>query len=674
MGIALIVEDVDSDFELLASFCELAPPELEAKRFGSGAEFLSWIKMVEKTKADKKAYEEEKARTGSKDLQQPKYEVELEKLKVSVLIVSNTLIGPQNYGLFEKLSQYFSTNGFLIEGKTELPVIFTAREDLAFDVTPYMKPLFENLMFKPFDKNVCIGKMDWAIRGPVATKDEQLHSEIPPFHIEVLKDVAIERVTELGFRSAASQKIATGKIAKYYLPFLDASVREGFFAKCIGCGPHPTKDEMFLVSFSFFAMNAKQIRKVRSYIEKMNAGEVRVMELPNFDFNSGEAPPATIVTVVSEDENQGNRIKDYLKASFKDFEVFSYKNMLDFQLEAIPSMAKAAFVNDDAEGPLEAEIIYDVDGATLVKTIPDVDPEKGLLGLSKKQVERLKSALLTAVEEKERGDILAYFKGANDQSKTIALRENGQTSLLTIVSSVDTEIDGRMRRKIVLRVASVEDAEKYAIEHMSKSSQTRVLFVSQRIASKYDAHYWGEIKNKLLDGKNEKISVMVAGSEQLEDHTKILQYTEFDDYFVEPFDPAYLEKKVKQMYPMIETAAVMSRAYFDIDTVIQTGVPVRLKKISELSVSMKYYRPIDSKKYRTIVLVAEDYRREEFLLRSMGFDEEKDDEGNQVFINYFNFFCLGDADNQFVRQWLNETYQYIAKEEEKKENEKSKQG
>ncbi len=677
LGLCIVHEHNDDLFKELELFIDASVPELEILRFKTNQGLLNWLKKIEEARnSESKSEDSEDESSEQEKKEEEEGEIDLEELEISLMIINKGLIAPEKHNLLERLSQYFVVNEFLSEGLEELPILYVAREDTELDVSRFKKKLIKNIMFSPFDKNVCIGKINWAIMGPPASKEEQLHKEVPPEPIEMLKEVEIEMISELGFRTISNQEINTGNVAKYYIPLLNFESQEGVFAKCTICSPHKEQPGMYRTSFSFFALDAKQIRSVRKYIEEQR-NENESMVLPNPEKEEGGEPPHVHISVISEDENQGSRIKDYLSSSFSHFSVYSFRNMMDFQLEAIP-----ALLNHQDEEAEEDEELEDDDPDQIwiefnepgdfSKSEPELKAGESIYGVPVDQWKKMKMLLLQSVPEDKRGDVLAYWKGIKDESFIFSLRIGDDTLLLAVDHSEQGEDDATYRR-IYFRKATPEEMLEYANSIATDANKSRVIFVSQNIARIYSPGYWTELKKNLVkDSPDEKVVMFIVGAKGLEKHTDLLKLSGFDDYFREPFDPHYLERKVKQAYPLLTTSEPMGRTYHDIVTKIQTGVPVKVLKVSELSMMVKYYRSIEVNKYRHVALDSTEHqKRLECLVRCVGSEKEKDEDGNEYFINYFNFFGLGDASNQYVRMWLNEIYQFITREAEKAENAES---
>ena len=130
--------------------------------------------------------------------------------------------------------------------------------------------------------------------------------------------------------------------------------------------------------------------------------------------------------------------------------------------------------------------------------------------------------------------------------------------------------------------------------------------------------------------------------------------------------------KCQQTCPELNPREIAHRLYADKSEIIRTSSPVFMSRISEVSVAMTYHRPIAEGRYRHIALKShEKGLSKEFLIRCVGNEEEKNNEGDIEYINHFVFFGISGQDGQFIRKWLHEVYQKNAEDDRKAKDSKA---
>lgn len=577
-----------------------------------------------------------------------------DNFQVLMMISSRQLLGARHSSLLQKISGFMKQKGYLIEGADRLPLLvtaFSASDD--FDRSHYKVPFIDNVIFKPFDAAVCKGKLNWALKKHDAMGSEELAKQKPVSPLEMLKDVQVQRITELGFRSESTRPIEAGKLARYYIPTLKP-LGDDYGVYAASTSIEALQDSpIYACSFSFFGLDQDKAKNIRDLISKSQDSE---------DLMFDEIKPSETLGViaVADEKDLKQRIESSITASFKNAKAQGFLNFFEFYSELEPVEAAKAWTESfKGTPPLILEYSYP-DGGYL-RAYHEKDKEnmiESYLGLNTENLSRFKTLCLSSLESAELRKKVSEFWTA-DKKEPLAIRmvQDGDIFFLTIAQSqiVDSEKDRSKVIRIVIRTATDEEVAAMAAEASRIPQNTQLLILGESIFRRRELAFWNELKQKLNPNlPPELLPLIVIGKTKLVLYDQAMELEGVADYLVDPFDQAYLKKKIKYLIPEIQlNNEKAARACANGEETIKVGTQVEVRNFSEVSLSIEYHRPLTPGSFREFVIyIQEEGAYEELTAKVV--ESEKD---GDVFLNHFTIFGHDDVTNQKIRQWLNEQYQ-----------------
>ncbi len=688
MGICIILESIDEIFDDTRALLKEFEPNLEIVRLKSIKEFSAWTKNLIQLKDNKVIMEERKvaaeeakakaAEEGEEASAQGaggvKKEVEKEEEELEVLpddfeidfLVSNSRIcGPDHVSLFNKLNLFYGKNEFLGE-KERLPIVFTSKESEELHTEDFMRPIFDAVLYHPYDKKVCLSQLNWAFKGVEALNEENLHSEKPLHPIEMLKDVRLEKLTPLGFQTVSSLEIPVGKLAKYYYKPWSGGTNLGIFARCVYSGDHPRIEGSFESHFTYFGISNEVIGLISNFIKSNEAHrreKINDFQSENHEFN--------FVSILPHD--LAHKVRHYLEDAFDNISFTNFEHHTEFFYEMDSSL-----LFEESEDPGSLEFRYNFADDHFHDIVGDY-------GESWNQIEArdlpsIKTFMLQSVNPEQRKEVLAFWKEATEESFSLVLKYRSKNIPLTIeksevVEQTDEETHEDVEKvefcNLTIRKASLEELNALKSEDGRLPERIDALFVNHKILNYFSENFWSKAKDGILSRQEGKHCHWFSmGFDPMQFYLQVDQISYVEDHFIEPLKPGYFINKLTQILDEIETKTEQENPVLLQEETILTSVPVEVVRISEVSTTISYYREIEPQKYRKFLIFSAKNKDSRLALARM-VGSEKNPDNKEEFLNHFVFFAQRGETNQYVRKWLNEQYVLIKELERSEEDENS---
>jgi len=130
----------------------------------------------------------------------------------------------------------------------------------------FQKPEVNNFLAKPFDNLMLKQMLEIAITGRKKIAKYHIHNFKIDLTIEMLKEIRLKEVTEIGFQTESDQKIELGRIAKYYADFLETNQHRSAFARPTSVVEIPGSP-VCRVNLTFFALDNQQSLNLQKMIQ-----------------------------------------------------------------------------------------------------------------------------------------------------------------------------------------------------------------------------------------------------------------------------------------------------------------------------------------------------------------------------------------------------------------------
>ncbi|MES2854950.1 MAG: hypothetical protein V4692_03750, partial [Bdellovibrionota bacterium] len=221
-------------------------PKIEVVNFDNSSGFLDW--MVKLQDHD------------------PEIAPPLPKDKFLGIVTSIESWKFKDVKLIGKFKALFVQKG-LAPTEEELCVVFTGYETPSFQKKRFEYRSVNNFIFKPFDKVVLKQMLEIALNGRQKIKNHYTHVLKSDAHIEMLKEIRLTGLNELGFQTTSDQPIETGKTAKYYAGFLETGQHRSALAQVLSF-EHPEGKAQAEVRLRFFALDQQQSFNVQKLAQR----------------------------------------------------------------------------------------------------------------------------------------------------------------------------------------------------------------------------------------------------------------------------------------------------------------------------------------------------------------------------------------------------------------------
>lgn len=301
-------------------------PQLLMRYFTSLEEFSKWIKLVMVEGADALP----KGGTAPAGQLEPTGGTH----QLPLIISKDEFLGARHMSLLRKTRDLFIKKGLCTQ-EDPTSLVLTSFDNPDFDIKLAEDRIINNVIFKPFDKLILQQHLAFAIGGRHPVSSYSVHNMKTTAAIEMLKEVEVEALSDIGFVSISNRPLKVGALAKYYSPAFLSLQHRSMMALCVKCEPHPERKDFYRCGFTFLAADTFQISNIRK--------QVRAKDLKPFTYEWIVKPqnsmPVEIAVITSED-HLGQHFKDSVDKSFGNVQVHHFATLQDFLYTVDPELAK----------------------------------------------------------------------------------------------------------------------------------------------------------------------------------------------------------------------------------------------------------------------------------------------------------------------------------------------
>ena len=192
--------------------------------------------------------------------------------------------------------------------------ILTAFDSPDFDIKLAEERIINNVIFKPFDKLILRQDIEYALTGHHPLNSPTVAAIQVNSTIEMLKEVEISTLSEIGFSTINNHEIRIGALTKYYSPAFTVGNKKSLYAYCKSC--EEINEKEFKCEFQFFAADNLQISQIRKHI-------LQDKKHDNLGMQNSQTKAARVV-VLDEDTARGLDLKIFLTEKYTNAEVYHY--------------------------------------------------------------------------------------------------------------------------------------------------------------------------------------------------------------------------------------------------------------------------------------------------------------------------------------------------------------
>ena len=328
------------------------------------------------------------------------------------LIVSRVeFLGIAQLGLLKKTKDLFAQKQINPEGG-DTAIVITAFEGSNIKMKQLEESVITNVIYKPFDRLMLREHLAYALDGHIApAEDHEIAQQKTSAKIEMLQDIVIEAISDVGFVAKVEKEIPVLTLSKFYGTSWTSETEGSVFAICTGITGHPIDPGYFNATYNFFDLSQKQISLIRKRVRNPKEAQLA------WKWQHADSPKKAEYNfiVVDEDEHAPGGLVDYLKTSYIGGNVIHYNHYATFFLDFDP--ARAIQQRDETLRALPAsvpDLVLHFDINT--KIYIGIDPERKdpvcLFGLVDSELKRLGAWLYNGLDEPQRALYAKVISGS----------------------------------------------------------------------------------------------------------------------------------------------------------------------------------------------------------------------------------------------------------------------
>lgn len=245
MSWIIVIEENQSFLKNITEALEQVDPKTLVVSFPDSAHFMKWMSLLA-------AHDEATV-------------AQLPKDKFRGVITAIESWNFRDIRLIEKFRPLFVQRGFATS-EQEICVVLTGYDTPQLDKKRYEQRSVNNFIYKPFDKLLLKQMVEIAFSGRHPVKNYYVHNLKTDMQIEMLKEIRMTEVSEIGFQTVADKKVEGSRIAKYYADFLETNQHRSALGRAFQVGEIP-QTQHWRVGMGFFALDQQQSFNLQKLIQ-----------------------------------------------------------------------------------------------------------------------------------------------------------------------------------------------------------------------------------------------------------------------------------------------------------------------------------------------------------------------------------------------------------------------
>lgn len=647
MNFVYLLEDDPKFQKEVVEAIFVVDPKIQVRLFPKLENFVSWTKlmMTVGVKALAQGGEIPKFIPGS-DATQPDDSDRL------VLVISKVeYLGAGQLGLLHRSRDLFIQRG-LCSKEDPTAFVLTAFDDPNFVLKPLQDEILSNVIFKPFDRLILIQHLTVAIEGHHPPSKTSVANQKTTAILELLKDVPLEAISDIGVVTKSNREIPVGSVSKYYGKVFLSDRQRSLFAVCQNCSPHPDDPESFRGIFTFFAPDQTQISNIRKITRNKTAKEF-AFDSKNF-FRSSQDSELNII-LLDEKENTPEGLLGQLPKRFESVQVTPYSSFSALMSDLDPGQAVG---QKDAnlkalDGATTVTLTFDSGGVIYLGFESDKKGQEKIFGESESELKAKHNWFASALASEQREKYRKYVQTQALVEDNVLSLTVGENSFL--VKATELKKQGN---KFQITISELEKDQQ--ILWLEKNSRLRkkvhLIIATSRLFGEGAQDRWARVRELLKIKFGFDPVIMMIAKKGITDAEKRSWGTYVQEIFIEPLDKSYFYQKIKSFFPRIlDKGDKVEIKAISFEDTIKAVNPVTVIEISEAGFTMRYNRPISLGSFREIVLWQAHETEAPELLASCNFVEESTSEKG-VYNCQFVFFGITDASLKHIRIWMRDNY------------------
>lgn len=567
-----------------------------------------------------------------------------------VLIISKIeFLGARQLSLLKKTRNLFIERK-ICTAEDPTAIVLTAFDNPEFDIKQLESRILNNVILKPFDRLILMQHLTFAIDGRHPPSKYAVANQKTTARVEMLKDVEIEAISDVGFVTRSYREIKPGAISKYYGPFFRSERHRSLFAVCRECLQHPDDPKIFRAVFTYFAADPTQISSLRRLTRKPDAKP--------FDHSwirTGVPESNVHIILLDEEEEKSSGLSGQIQRQFGNVRITSYHSFGSFLSDLDPEGAVKQ--RDPAlktlGGANLVTLNFDSAGTTFLNLESDKKDLVMLFGAAISDFKDKPNWFSHAIPLNFRDRYRKYVQSGSLQDDNVFPVSMNDNSFLIKVTAVNKAPDR-------FQITFVEPDKNEQIEWLRKNSRlneaVHLIIANHRLFGEGAKERWGYINESLQQRYQVTPVVFMTTKRNYSDSEEKDLGEIVQDIFFKPVDQVYFFQKMKSFLPQLritgEPTIIKSSA---VKEIIKTATPVDVSELSEAGVVMQYYRPINLGSFREFVLWQPYEIGAPELLATCNFVEESPSEKG-IYNCHMVYFGISDIFLKHIRIWIRDNY------------------
>lgn len=333
MKFAFVIEDDIRFQEEISAAIIKADKEIQIRIFETLEQFFDWTKGV--VNDTKQAF----IKAGITSQAHPNVQIKDEAHSLVLLVSKIEFFGSDQIPLLKKLRELFIRKGLCTKEDPAAVVLTTFSDSPGFAIEKLEDKIITNVICKPFDKLILEQHLIFAISGRHPPSVFSIANQKVTAIIEMLKDVQLEAMSEVGFVTRSYRKMEVGKIAKYYAEPFHSERKRSIIAVLVSCTTHPSHQKEFRCVFRFLGPNHTQISQLRR-LSRVDKDRQIPFDWLKFPLKTKVVDRKVEVILIDRDQDSSDQIKSILQRRFSNLTVHHFTEFTEFLGLLDPALSK----------------------------------------------------------------------------------------------------------------------------------------------------------------------------------------------------------------------------------------------------------------------------------------------------------------------------------------------
>ena len=205
-----------------------------------------------------------------------------------------------------------------------------------------------NLLQKPYDTLLLQQHLRLALKPTTAPRDFATHNFKTSTRIEMLKEISLEAISEIGIVTRSDREVPLHRVTKFYGKAFEWNHRQSVYARTLTHRPHPTRTHERSVFMTFFGVGREQMLQIRSRFPKEELPLIwREPIVPNSSTRLG-------FLILGDPSPPGSEIAGTIQRNFENTEVLSLSEIPGAKAP-LPSSLRAVIYHRDLTSLIEKD-------------------------------------------------------------------------------------------------------------------------------------------------------------------------------------------------------------------------------------------------------------------------------------------------------------------------------